>query len=190
VFNGVFDYRPNLDAAHWLVEEVWPLVAGRCPDAVLTLVGRGCEADFRRLAAPGVAIAGEVPDVRPYLAGAAAIAVPVRIGGGTRLKVVEGLAMAKPIVTTSLGCEGIAVREGEHLLIADDPSAFASAILELFADPGLGARLGDAGRQLAEREYSWQSAGERMEALYRQVAGTRPSPQVSAPGVRCLLGDQ
>jgi glycosyltransferase involved in cell wall biosynthesis len=206
VFNGVFDYRPNLDAAHWLVEEVWPLVTVRCPDAVLTLVGRGCEADFRRLVRPGVVITGEVPDVRPHLAGAAATAVPVRIGGGTRLKVVEGLAMAKPMVTTSLGCEGIAVRAGEHLLIAEDPSAFAAAILRLFADPALGARLGEAGRRLAEREYSWASAGERMEALYREVTGPareRPgpgtgavpvavgdqaTPEVTAPGIRSLLG--
>jgi glycosyltransferase involved in cell wall biosynthesis len=170
VFNGVLDYRPNLDAAHHLVADVWPLVVKRHPDARLTLVGRGYAPDFRRFTRLGVEITGEVPDVRPYLARAAVISVPIRIGGGTRLKVVEGLAMGKAIVSTSLGCEGIAVRDGEHLLIGDGPNAFASRILELFDDPALGASLGRAGRQLMERDYSWQKAGERMEVLYRSVA--------------------
>jgi polysaccharide biosynthesis protein PslH len=170
VFNGVFDYRPNLDAAHWLVEEVWPAVVGRFPDASLMLVGRTCEADVSRLRGTGVEVVGQVPDVRPYLQRAAVVAVPVRIGGGTRLKVVEGLAMAKPMVSTSLGCEGLAVRDGEHLLIGDNPGSFALRILALFEDPALGNALGQAGHMLTERKYSWELAGEQVEALYRRVA--------------------
>jgi glycosyltransferase involved in cell wall biosynthesis len=125
VFNGLLDYRPNLDAAHHLVDEIWPLVLARCPDARLEIVGRGHPADIRRLSRPGVVVTGEVEDVRPHLARAAVVGVPIRMGGGTRLKVVEGLAMGKAMVSTSLGCEGIAVDDGEHLRIADGAQAFA-----------------------------------------------------------------
>jgi polysaccharide biosynthesis protein PslH len=169
VFNGVLDYRPNLDAALYLVEEVWPRLMERCRHARLTLVGRGYPGDLRGLSRPGVEVTGEVPDLRPYLAQAAVVSVPIRIGGGTRLKVLEGLSMGKAMVTTSLGCEGIGVRDREHLLIADDADAFAARIAELFADPALGAQLGRAGRGLVEREFSWRAAGERMEALYHAV---------------------
>lgn len=175
VFNGTLDYRPNVDAAQHLVEEIWPLVLNRCPEARLTIVGRGQEADLRRLRRPGVTVTGEVPDVRPYLRRAAIVAVPVRIGGGTRLKVVEGLACAKAIVSTSLGCEGIAVRDREHLLIADGAQAFAARLLELFNDPALGDALGTAGRKLAERHYSWELAGDRLEKLYGRVVRQLPS---------------
>jgi glycosyltransferase involved in cell wall biosynthesis len=175
VFNGVLDYRPNLDAAYHLVEDVWPLVVQRCPGARLTLVGRGYAEDIRRLSRPGIAVTGEVPDIRPYLKRAAVVTVPVRIGGGTRLKVVEGLAMAKAMVSTSLGCEGVAVRDREHLLIGDGAPDFAGRILELFADPLQGVRLGQAGRSLIEAEYSWDSAGERMDAIYSSVAHAEPA---------------
>jgi glycosyltransferase involved in cell wall biosynthesis len=97
------------------------------------------------------------------------VAVPVRIGGGTRLKVVEALSMAKPIVSTSLGCEGLAVTDREHVLIADDADAFAARILELFENHSLGPRLGFAGRSLAEKSYSWQLAGDQLDELYGRV---------------------
>ena len=173
VFNGTLGYRPNVDAAFHLVDEVWPLVLERCPDAELTIVGRASDADRRRLTRPGVAVTGEVSDIRPHIQRAAVVAVPVRMGGGTRLKVVEGLAMGKAMVSTSLGCEGIAVRDGEHLLIGDGAREFAARLLECFADPGLRDRLGAAGRRLTEEEYSWDLAGEQLDALYGRVAGGR-----------------
>lgn len=169
VFNGLMISRPNLDAAQYLVEEIWPIVLERCPDARLTLAGRATPEDIRRLSRPGVLVTGEVPDVRPYLQQAAVVAVPIRIGGGTRLKVVEGLAMGKPLVSTSLGCEGIAVRDNEQLLIRDGAQAFASGILTLFENPSLAAALGSAGRDVIEQEYAWELAGERLERLYGQV---------------------
>ncbi len=169
LFNGILTSRPNIDAAHHLVEEIWPLVQQRCPDARLTLVGRASPASVRRLSRPGVVLTGEVPDVRPYLERAAVVTVPIRMGGGTRLKVVEGLAMGKALVSTAVGCEGIAVRDNEQLLIRDGAQAFASGILTLFEDPGLATALGRAGRGVIEREYSWDLAGERLESLYRQL---------------------
>jgi polysaccharide biosynthesis protein PslH len=169
VFNGTLMYRPNVDAAYHLVEEIWPRVLERCPDAVLTIVGHASAADRRRLARAGVVLTGEVEDIRPYLQRAAVVAVPVRIGGGTRLKVVEALAMGKAVVSTSLGCEGIAVRDREHLLVADGGDVFASRVVNLFADEPLRDELGRAGRALTETQYSWQIAGARLESLYRQV---------------------
>jgi glycosyltransferase involved in cell wall biosynthesis len=168
-----------VDAAHYLVEEVWPLVLEWCPDAQLTIVGRTPQAERRSLSRPGVVVTGEVPDIRPYMHRAAAVAVPVRMGGGTRLKVVEGLAMGKAMVSTSLGCEGVAVGDGEHLLIGDDARGFAHQTLRVFADPDLAGRLGTAGRELIVAEYSWALAGERLEALYQLVAGAT-APPVSA----------
>lgn len=174
VFNGILDYRPNLDAAHHLADDVWPRVLARIPDARLTIVGRGHPRDIARLRRPGVVVTGEVPDVRPYLDRAAVVAVPVRIGGGTRLKVVEGLAAGRAMVSTALGCEGVRVRAGEHLLVADDAGAFADAVVRLFEDPALGRALGAAGRRLVEREYSWDLAAGRLDALLAEVvAGDR-----------------
>jgi glycosyltransferase involved in cell wall biosynthesis len=173
VFNGLLRYRPNLDAAMYLVDEIWPRVRARRPAARLWIVGRGDPEDIRRLSRPGVVVTGEVPDVRPYLERAAVVVVPVRMGGGTRLKVVEALAMAKPVVTTTLGCEGIDVEHGRDVLIADDADSTAAAIDRLFADPALGARLGSAGRDLAVYRYSWRDAGDRLESLLEDVLAAR-----------------
>jgi glycosyltransferase involved in cell wall biosynthesis len=178
IFSGTLNYRPNLDAAYYLIDDIWPLVRTRYPDATLTLTGRSDGVDTRSLARPGVQLVGEVPDIRPYVRGAAAVAVPIRIGGGTRLKVLEGLAMGKAIVSTALGCEGVAVRDGEHLLIADDAPTFASRIFEVFDNPGLRAALGQAGRRLIATRYSWELAGARLESLYRQVADDDPGRSI------------
>jgi glycosyltransferase involved in cell wall biosynthesis len=174
VFNGVLDYRPNIDGVDFLIDEVMPLVRRRHPAARLTVVGRGSAADVEALRRRGVNATGEVADIRPYLGGAAVVAVPIRMGSGTRLKVVEGLAMAKPIVSTTLGCEGVGVRDGEHLLIGDTAEAFAERIGRLLDQPELGRALGAAGRDLMEREYSWQAAGLRLEEVYLRVADVEP----------------
>ena len=180
VFNGVLDYRPNLDAAHFLVDEIWPLVLQRLPDAQLSIVGRGEPADLRSLERPGIVATGQVPDLRPYLANAAVVAVPIRMGGKARLKVVEGLAMAKAMVSTSIGCEGVDVRDGEHLLVANSPEAFAAAVVGLLQDRTLAHALGRAGRAQMEQRYSWELAAGRMEELFRCV----PSESYAAVQVK------
>jgi glycosyltransferase involved in cell wall biosynthesis len=174
IFNGTLNYRPNLDAVRYLIDAIWPLVCQRYPDARLTLTGRSDGVDTRSLRRSGIRFLGEVPDIRPYVSGAAAVAVPIRIGGGTRLKVLEALAMGKPIVSTTIGCEGLAVRDGEHLMIADDPPAIASRICEVFENPTLRDALGQAGRRLVETRYSWELAATRLESLYRRIAGEEP----------------
>src|SRR5262249_18086671 len=112
---------------------------------------------------------------RPCLARAAAVVVPIRMGGGTRLKVVEALSMARPIVSTTVGCEGIDVEPGRHLLVADQPEEFASAVCRLLDDPAFGTRLGSAGRDLVVDRYSWQRAGQLLRDLYRQLAPATPA---------------
>ena len=173
VFNGVLDYRPNLDAALFLADEVLPRVHETHPSARVVVVGRGGPDELNQVRRPNVEATGEVPDVRPYLARAEVVAVPILAGSGTRFKVVEGLAMAKPMVSTAVGCEGIGVEHGRHLLIADSAEDFASAIVQLFDDAAVGASLGRAGREFVQREYSWGRAGERLQALYDVVLEAR-----------------
>lgn len=165
-FNGVLDYRPNLDAAHYLLDEIWPRVLRGCPEAYLSIVGRAKDdAIINALRRPGVEITGEVEDVRPHLQRAAVVLAPLRMGGGTRLKIVEGLALGKAMVSTHIGCEGIRVRDQEHLLIADSADSFAAAVLQLFDDQVLAQRLGRRGRELVEAAYSWDVAGQNLRAL-------------------------
>jgi sugar transferase (PEP-CTERM/EpsH1 system associated) len=173
VFNGALDYRPNLDAALVLVDEVLPRVRETHPETKAVIVGRGGPEELDQLRRSGVEVTGEVPDVRPYLERAEIVVVPIPAGSGTRFKVVEGLAMAKPMVSTAVGCEGIGVEHGEHLLVADAPADFAAAVVRLFENPELARSLGRAGREFVEREYSWARAGERLQALYDVVLDGR-----------------
>lgn len=178
IFNGTLNYRPNLDAVRYLIDDIWPLVRVRYPQARLVLTGRSEGVDTRSLMRPGVELLGEVPDIRPCVGRAAVVVAPIRIGGGTRLKVVEGLAMGKPMVSSAIGCEGVAVRDGEHLLIADDATTFAAKIFEVFENPALGTALGQAGRRLVEARYSWELAAARLESLYREISGEEPSRSI------------
>ncbi|MFL6127518.1 MAG: glycosyltransferase family 4 protein [Mycobacteriales bacterium] len=180
VFTGVLSYRPNYDAARYFIDEILPRVRTSRPGVELTVVGYGEPKDLAALAAPGVTVTGWVDDVRPHLAEAAAVVVPIRMGSGTRLKVVEALSMRKPMVSTSVGCEGIDVEPGRHLLVADDPDRFAAAVCTVLADPALGERLGRAGRQLVVDNYSWQRSGRLLAELYRELVPAG-GPGLSTP---------
>jgi len=175
VFTGLMSYRPNLDGARYMVEEILPRIRAARPETVLTIVGAGNRRDLDALRREGVTVTGFVPDVRPFIAGAACIVVPLRMGGGTRLKVVEALGMGKPMVSTSLGCEGIGVAAGEHLLVADGPVAFAAAVRRVLDRPELGRRLGRAGRELVVAGYSWQHSAQRLAELFEAVTTQRPA---------------
>lgn len=176
LFMGTLDYRPNVDAVEYLVEEILPEVKGIRPDATLTIVGQGEPRILQRFRHPGVTVTGRVPDVRPYLARAAAAVVPVRIGGGTRLKVVEALSMEKAVVSTSLGCEGLAVTPGTHLLVADTGAGFAAAVGRVLTDAGEARRLGSAGRALVLERYSWARSAARLEELYDALLPAGETP--------------
>jgi polysaccharide biosynthesis protein PslH len=169
VFNGLLSYRPNFDAATYFVDEVLPLIERIRPGVTLTLVGHGNPSEIESLRRPNVVLTGSVPDVRPYLQQAAVVVVPIRMGGGTRLKVVEALAMSKAVVSTTIGCEGIRVSDGEHLLKADDPQSFASSVASLLADTARAEALGRAGRALMVKEYSWARSASRLEDLFQKL---------------------
>ncbi len=170
VFVASLNYRPNADAVAWFTASVLPRIRRHRPSAVLTVVGKGEPAPLRRLSASGVVVTGAVGDVRPFLQRASVVIAPLRVGGGTRLKVLEGLSMAKPVVATSLGAEGLDVTSGEHLLLTDGSEAMADAILGLLADPALGSRLGSAGRSLVVERYGWAGAAARLDAFHAEVA--------------------
>lgn len=169
VLTGLMKYRPNVDGALFFVKEIMPRILQRRPNVTFHIVGGEAPPEIRRLASRQVVVTGAVEDVRPYVHGAAVFAVPLRMGSGTRLKVLEGLSMGKPMVSTALGCEGIEVVHGQHLLIADTAAAFADAVLDVMARPELARRLSDEGRSLMLRQYRWEHAVGALEAFYART---------------------
>ncbi|MBX5451418.1 glycosyltransferase [Thermogemmatispora sp.] len=175
LFTGSLDYYPNEQAVLSFARECWPLIRERSPTAEWWIVGRNPPRSVRRLARlPGVRVTGTVPDVRPYLAEASVVVVPLSIGSGTRLKILEALAMKKAVVSTTLGAEGLAVVSGRHLVIADTPGDFANAVISLLEDAERRQALGEAGRRLVEQNYSWDHCQKQLAALLQEHLGKRP----------------
>lgn len=170
LFTGTLDFRPNIDAVTWFAQQVLPLIRAQQPDVRFAVVGRNPTAAVRDLARlPGVEIVGEVPDVRPWFERSAAYVVPMRIGGGVRLKVLEALAMEMPVVATRMGVEGVeGLAGGVHALLADRPTEFAAEVCRALGDRDLARQLGIAGRALVVERYDWQAIVPRMIALWRQ----------------------
>jgi sugar transferase (PEP-CTERM/EpsH1 system associated) len=163
IFTGTMDYYPNITAVLFFAQQCWPLIQARVPGATWQIVGRKPPPEVQRLAElPGVTVTGFVPDVRPYLARAAVAIAPLQIGSGTRLKILEAFAMQKAVVSTGVGCEGLSVKSGKHLIVADQPEAFAQAVVELLSNPSMRIALGSAGRALVEAEYSWEQCGAQL----------------------------
>jgi len=169
VFFGLLSYAPNVDGVIHFIQKIWPRIAAAHPEAHFKIIGDRPPRSLQRLAGPRVELTGFVPDLRPHLGAAAAVVVPLRLGGGTRLKVVEAMAMGKAIVSTTLGSEGIEAMPGRDLLIEDQPEAFADAVNRLLGDPGLAARIGQSARTLAVERYSWSGAAQALERFYRGV---------------------
>jgi glycosyltransferase involved in cell wall biosynthesis len=180
LFTGTFDYPPNAEALAWLLSGIWPRVLERRADARLLVVGRDVPERLAAQAGPSVQVAGWVPEMQPWFDRARVVIVPMRSGGGTRLKVLDGLASGRPLVTTTMGAEGVALAAGEQTLIADEGEAFADAVLRTFADDALATRLGTAGRRLAEDTYDWRAIGARYAELLEAVAaGERSDPSAT-----------
>ena len=167
VFTGKMDFRPNIDGVQWFVDRVLPRLRVAHPDLGFWIVGRNPHPRLGAMAGrPGVTITGAVPDVRPYLAHAQLYVVPLLAGGGTRLKILEALAMARPVVSTRLGAEGFPVVDGQHLALADTSEEFAGLCLDLLDKPEKAAAMGLAGRAFVETSYSWERVVPRLEHLY------------------------
>jgi glycosyltransferase involved in cell wall biosynthesis len=169
LFFGAMDYYPNVDGLLFFLQEVLPQIRRRYPNAQLDVVGQLPPASIRAWASESVNVTGLVEDVRPYIDRASVVVVPLRIGGGTRLKVVEAMASGKAIVSTPLGAEGIAVRSGREILLADTAEAFAAAVVRLLTDTALTHRLGEAARRLAVNRYDWKSSVAALEGFYREL---------------------
>ncbi len=171
VFFGLLSYIPNADGVIHFVKDIWPHVAKAHPNAHCKLIGGNPPPSLLELAAPRVELTGFVSDLRPHLAPASVVVVPLRMGGGTRLKIVEAMAMGKAIVSTTLGAEGIEAVPGRDILIEDEPEAFANAVNRLLADPALTVRMGQSARKLAVERYSWSEAALALEGFYLQSLG-------------------
>jgi glycosyltransferase involved in cell wall biosynthesis len=168
---GSLDWLPNVEGVVWFLENVWPAVVRARPDATYHLIGRNPPRALLRRVSPGVSVSGSVADIREHVDDAAAFVVPLLAGGGTRLKVLEAMAMRLPIVSTSIGIEGIECTPGRHVLVADTAEAFARQLITLLDHRELGERLAREGRRLVERRYTWQIIGDTLDAFYRRIVG-------------------
>jgi glycosyltransferase involved in cell wall biosynthesis len=175
IYTGGMNMFANRDAVIWFLREIWPLLKKRKPGLRFFAVGQSPSKEIRELAAAddSIELPGFVDDIRPWVARAAVYIVPLRVGGGTRLKIVDAMAQGKAIVSTSLGCEGIRVTDGNNILIADEPDAFACKVAMLLDDSALRQMLGQAARRLAEQKYSWPHLGEKLISGYQRILNER-----------------
>jgi sugar transferase (PEP-CTERM/EpsH1 system associated) len=171
VFTGAMDYWPNVDAVQWFAHEIMPLIVRQLPAATFVIVGSNPGEDVKKLAAlPRVAVTGRVADIRPYLAHAAACVVPLRIARGVQNKVLEAMAMARPVIATPQATQGVAARDGRDLLVADSAADFAAKTLAVLA--GQQAGLGPRGRDFVLAEHTWPRALAALDAILDRVAGS------------------
>ena len=171
VFTGSMDWLPNEDAMIYFVQEIMPLIQEECPDVTLEIVGRKPGARLAALVGrhTGVRLTGWVEDVRPNLARGAVCIVPLRIGGGTRLKIFEAMAMSKAVVSTSIGAEGLPVQPDENIFLADTPAEFARSVVSLLHSISERKRLGEAARKLVAESYSWRNVGKTFAGVLQDV---------------------
>ncbi len=171
LFQATFDYAPNMDAVDWFVDEVAPRIRARISDLEVRLVGKPMPGVQRRHQPPSVTVVGVVPAMEQELAQADIAIVPIRYGSGTRLKILESFAHRVPVVSTTIGAEGLDVENGVHLLLADHPDAFAAACERLLTEPDLRKRLVDAAEERYLERYECSVARNRIQALVREIAG-------------------
>jgi glycosyltransferase involved in cell wall biosynthesis len=169
VYFGLLSTVPNIDGVTHFAQNIWPRIAAVHRAARWKIIGGRPPLSLQALAGPRVELTGFVADLRPHLAAAEVVVVPLRLGGGTRLKIVEAMAMGKAIVSTTLGAEGIEAIPGRDLVIEDEPAAFADAVNRLLSDPCLAARIGQSARQLAVDRYGWGEAAWTLEGFYRRI---------------------
>ncbi len=172
LFIGTMGYLPNRDAASYFCKSIFPLIRQKRSGCVLNLVGSGGKEHLSHLEQPGVVnVTGRVEDPSPWYRRSRLAVVPLRSGGGSRLKILEAMALGRPVVSTSLGREGLALQDGVDILTADDPGAFAEAVVRLLENPRDWSDVARAGRRKAEQDYDWDLLAERLVELYEQPSG-------------------
>jgi len=173
IFTGAMDYPPNMDAAVWFCDEVFPALHKRMPQLEFKIVGKEPHPQILDLGRrDGVQVTGTVADIRSYIAGALAVVVPLRSGGGTRHKIPQAMAMERPVISTSVGAEGLEITPGTDILIADDAERFVEHIDLLAKSPATANRIGKAGRRLVMEKYDWRVCLSGLERLYGSVSGS------------------
>ncbi len=181
LFVGMMNYHPNDDGVRYFLASTFPAIRAGEPDVHLTIVGGEPSGAVRAAASPHVTVTGLVPDVRPYLAAAEVLIVPLRAGGGTRLKLLEAMAAGIPAVSTSIGCEGLGAVHGQHLLIADTPEQFAHAVVRLLREPDTRRGIADRARRFVLDRYGWERVGAALRTQYNVLATAgEPAPPPQA----------
>ena len=170
IYIGSMDWYPNEDAVAFFADEAFPRIQEKVPGVQFSIVGGNPSARVQRLAErAGIVVTGRVPEIKPYFAEATVFVVPLRIGSGTRLKILEALAMGKAIVSTTVGAEGLDLKDGEEIFIADEPIAFADAVTRLLTDLSRRRSIGENGRARVERDYDWRRIAEKLHTLYESL---------------------
>ena len=192
IYVGSLGHYPNVDAIRWFVSEVFPKIQEALPQAVVKIVGSGNPSGIEDIRHhPGVVYVGPVEDVRPYLRESTVFVAPVRLGSGMKGKVLEALAMSKPMVATSVATRGIPVVSGRDLIIADEASDFAGGVISLFQDPALKEKLARNGQQLIEERFGWKRKADEMDRIYREIGnrelGMGNREGMSRPDIGCHI---
>jgi glycosyltransferase involved in cell wall biosynthesis len=168
-------YPPNIDAVLYFCESIMPLIQSRIPSLKLFIVGHEPAPEIRKLAErENVVVTGYVDDVTTYYRQSQVTIVPLRAGGGTRLKILESMALGRPVVSTSVGCEGLNVIDGENIMIADTADKFAERIVQLLEDKELRKRLSQNASQLVKRLYDWSEISRKLMGVYNELVCNRP----------------
>jgi len=179
MFVGAMDWMPNVDAVDYFCREVWPNILQRVPTARFRVVGRNPNPLIQALASDNVEVTGMVPSVVEHLHEAAVVIVPLRVGGGTRLKIYEAMAMGRAVVSTTIGAEGLDVHDGRDIILADNPGKFADTVAELLDNDGLRGRYERAAAELAAK-YDWPAVGERFGEALQQLVGSSKEALLSS----------
>ena len=181
-FVGAMDWEPNIDAVNYFCEEIWPNVLSKVPEARFKIIGRNPDRRVQKLASQSVEITGRVPSILEHLHKAAVAVVPLRIGGGTRLKIYEAMAAGKAVVSTTVGAEGLQVHNGKDIILTDSPREFAAAVVSLLLNNDMRHQYETAAAELASR-FDWSAIGQEFARVLGDViAGARPSTEACVAG--------
>jgi glycosyltransferase involved in cell wall biosynthesis len=189
VFTGSMDWLPNEDAIKYFMREIMPLIKKKVPDVCLTVVGRNPPPALVDLSKEDTSliVTGRVEDVRPYIESSAAYIVPLRIGSGTRLKIFEAMAMGKPVVSTTVGAEGLPVTNGIELLVADEPAAFADAVISLLTDKSYAIQLGQRAASIVRQNHGWREVTESFVSICTKYGHKENRPQITQESVQSAV---